>query len=170
MIQNSTSSTSLQYNKTLFSLFIILSLIVSFGTLVYFAVGDCYQNCESYEGTHIPCLNEGNLFCCSASESYYFNQQCTINNGCIYDNSNCGKLLVSSAVIGSLILISVVAIIIFSLRTKKPEIEQKNTLLKVSLLSEDIKEKYSRDEDKAASSSIVSIKDVLDLESQDETK
>lgn len=171
MIQNSTSSASIHYNKTLFTLFIILSLIASFGTLIYFSVGDCYQNCENYELNYIPCLNEGNLYCCSAASSYYFNQQCTLNNGCIYENNNCGKLLISSAVVGGLILVSIVAIIILSLRTKKPQIEQKKSLnLKVPLLNEDIKGKYNREEDKTASSSIVSMRDILDLENKDEKK
>lgn len=63
------------------------------------------------------------------------------------------------------------AIIILSLRTQQPQIEQKKSLnLKVPLLKEDIKEKYNIYEDKTASSSIVSIRDVIDLENQDEIK
>ncbi len=77
----------------------------------------------------------------------------------------------SSAVVGGLILASIVAIIILSLKTKKPQIEQKKSLnLKVPLLNEDIKEKYNIQEDKTASSSIVSIRDVINLENQDEIK
>jgi magnesium-transporting ATPase (P-type) len=55
--------------------------------------------------------------------------------------------MVSSAVIGGLILISIVAIIIMAFRKNKPEKDQKkSTHLKVPLLRDDPKEKLQRED------------------------